>query len=582
MSSPEEGMNAGEDAWVTSTVRRVPTRGFRTAVVNGPLGSESAAPVPALGRVRIGAVRWRSRIVAPLMRPTRGLSALLVTSLLALAPPARAAWHALEEIPVESQVYKWVDDLASSYPLNRGLMLTRPWTRAELGEFLDQLVADQPEAARDPVVHRLRRELEPEGGLRGGLEPLGQVDEDDASLEVSPYARVGYAEDRARSLVARDERVGAQVSAAFGGYGLIFADAYVGPASPGAHGTPDASGRFDSGSTDLTAWYDRVYATWATRGFSVKAGHTWLRWGPGATGTLALSDAAPAFDLIQMTARFGKHAEFSWCVGSLDPAAETYLSGHRLDLRLGRSVEVAFSGLARFNGAGNAALYLIPVAPLPFMERRVRGSGSSTADSLENVRSVNVLYSGDFSWTWRPGIRLYGELMLDDITLDHSRPLRAGWQGGAEIRRAGTPRSWTARLDYSRVYRYTYASAEGIDFIHAGFPTGYYLGPDVDQWSGRFEWRWGAGWTWGVEGFATRKGAGALGESWQPGTPVPNAVLTYPVDHDTRAAATAEWSPSPSWTVSGVVGQAKVEALGNVVGNDHSGAYGSARATLRW
>src|SRR5205814_2648126 len=148
-----------------------------------------------------------------------------------------------------------------------------------------------------------------------------------------------------------------------------------------------------------------LYATFGTRAFSVRAGHTWLRWGPGATSTLALSDGAPAFDLVEMTLRFGKRAQFAWFVGALDPIAETYLSGHRLDLRLGPSVEVAFSGLARFNGAGNAPLYLIPVAPLPFMERRVRGSGPATADTLANARSVNVLYSADFTWTWRPGGR---------------------------------------------------------------------------------------------------------------------------------------------------------------------------------
>ena len=516
------------------------------------------------------------------MRSTPAIPALLALSLLALAAPARAAYNALEEIPVESRVYRWVEDLATSYRLSTGLLLTRPWTRAQLGQFLDQLVAEQPGAERDPVVHRLRRELEPEGGLRGGLEPIAQYDEEDASLEMSPYVRLGYADDRARERVVRDDRVGVQASAAFGGYGLVFVDGYVGPASPGPHGTPDASGRFDSGSTDVTAWFDRAYATWATRGFSVRAGHTWLRWGPGATGTLALSDGAPAFDLLEMTLRFGKRAQFAWFVGALDPAAETYLSGHRLEVRLGPRIDVAFAGLARFNGAANAPIYLVPVAPLPFMERRVRGSGSATADSLEAERAVNVLYSADFTWTWRPGVRFYGEVMVDDVTLDHSRPLRMGWQGGAEIRRAGTPRAWSARLDYSRVYRYTYASTNGIDFIHAGFPTGYDLGPDVDQWSGRFEWRWGAGWTWGVEGFQTRKGAGPLGEAWQPGTPIPSETLTFPVEHDTRAAVTAEWSPSPSWTVSGVLGTARVVARGHVVGDDVNGAWGSASATLRW
>jgi hypothetical protein len=247
---------------------------------------------------------------------------------------------------------------------------------------------------------------------------------------------------------------------------------------------------------------------------------------------------------------------------------------------MGPSVELGFAGLARFNGAANAPIYLVPVAPLPFMERRVRGSG--TGDTLEDARSVNVVYSADFTWTWRPGVRFYGEVMVDDVTFDGSRPLRMGWQGGAEIRRARSPRAWSARLDYSRVYRYTYAAPAGVDFIHAGFPTGYYLGPDVDQWSGRFEWRWGAGWTWGLEGFTTRKGVGALGEVWQPGTPIPDREITYPVDHDVRAGLTAEWSPSPSITVSGVAGTSKVEARGNVVGADQTGPYGSARATLRW
>src|SRR4249920_2258104 len=144
------------------------------------------------------------------MRPSRLVPALIALSLLGSAPLAHAAWHTLEEIPVESQVYRWVDDLASSYPISDGLILSRPWTRGDLGHFLDQLVADNPSAARDPVVERLRRELEPGGGLRHGLEPLFSADQDDASLEISPYATVSYGEDRSRDLVRRDHRVGAQ------------------------------------------------------------------------------------------------------------------------------------------------------------------------------------------------------------------------------------------------------------------------------------------------------------------------------------------------------------------------------------
>src|SRR5262245_21182506 len=303
---------------MTSKVRPSGVGGFNAG--RGRSTRERPDPGVSTGRPLVGALDRASRIVRALMRPSRVLPALLAFALLAMAPPARAAYNALEEIPVESPVYKWVEDLATSYSLSSSLLLTRPWTRAQLGEFLDQLVADQPNAARDPVVHRLRRELEPGGGLRGGFEPMGQLEQENASIELSPYVRLGYAEDKARSLVVRDDRVGSQASVALGEYGLIYIDAYVGPTSAGSHGTPVGSGSFNSTSTDLTAWFDRAYATWATKGFSVRAGHTWLRWGPGSTGTLSLSEAAPAFDLIEATARFGRAAQLGWIVGAFELA----------------------------------------------------------------------------------------------------------------------------------------------------------------------------------------------------------------------------------------------------------------------
>ena len=116
-----------------------------------------------------------------------------------------------------------------------------------------------------------------------------------------------------------------------------------------------------------------------------------------------------------------------------------------------------------------------------------------------------------------------------------------------------------------------------------GLPIGFVLGPDADLWTGRLEWRTGPDWAWGVEGSIVRKGAQALGDAWVPGTPVPeDRTITFPVDHDQRAALTADWSPSPSWSLSLAAGGANVESRGNVNGNDAGGAYGSARATLRW
>jgi len=315
----------------------------------------------------------------------------------------------------------------------------------------------------------------------------------------------------------------------------------------------------------------------------VRAGHTWLRWGPGANGTMALSDAAPAFDMLEARAALGGKAQLAWFVGSLDPAAETYLAGHRLEFRAGPSVQLSFSELARFNGAGNAPLYLVPVIPFALMERRVRGASNLPADSLDQLARNNVMYASDFSWTWRPGIRLYGELAVDDATLHNTRPLAMAWQLGAQMRRLAGNRAWSLRGEYARVYAYTYSLDNGMDFSHAGFPTGFALGPDVDLWSGRLELRSGPNWAWGVEGSDARKGANQLGQPWLPGQPVPTKMtLTFPVEQDIRVSLTADWSPSPSVTLSGVAGTTQVKAHNHVPGDDVDGRFASARATLRW
>ncbi len=526
--------------------------------------------------MRTGGVgRGHSRILGPMRSLHLRLAAVAAMFLLA-ADPALAAYHQLEEIPVESPVYRLAEDLASSYAVSSGLLLTKPWTRADLGRFLDQLVIDAPAAARDPAVLRLQRELEPAGGF-AGLEPMLSSEQDDVSLEVSPYLRVGYAENRSRSALVRDHRAGVQVSVAFGEHAILFADAYAGTKTPGPHGTPDVVGSFTANSTDVTAWVDRGYAMWAGKGFMVRAGHTWLRWGPGADGTMALSDAAPAFDVLEARAKLPGGAQYSWFVASLDPALESYLAGHRLDLRAGPSVELSFSELARFNGAGNAMRALVPVVPFALLGR----AGGGSNNGPQALETNNVMYAADFSWTWRPGVRLYAEVALDDVKLDNSRPLQMAWQAGAHLRRRTDMGVWSLRGEYSRVYPFTYAANNGHHFVHAGFPTGSDLGPDADRLSARLEWRPNAVWAVGAEGSNLRDGSGVLGVPWSSQA-VPTRLISYPFEQDQRYALTIAYSPSPSFTLAVSAGSAAVSWQPSNAGRDTDGAFGSARATFRW
>src|SRR5204862_4353099 len=104
-------------------------------------------------------------------------------ALLACAGPARAAYHALEELPVEDRLYRDIEDVAASYGLGPSFHETRPWDRADLRAFLDSLATRAPESAGDPAVCRLRRQLSPRSG---GWEPLIHGRSDDLDLELGP------------------------------------------------------------------------------------------------------------------------------------------------------------------------------------------------------------------------------------------------------------------------------------------------------------------------------------------------------------------------------------------------------------
>ena len=504
--------------------------------------------------------------------------------LLLAAPAARAAYHALEEIPVESPVYRLVEELATSYGLGTSFLQTQPWTRAELGHFLDQIAVDAPASATDPVMVRLRRELEP-GDAAGGWEPAMLAEDESGSLEISPYLRADYTEDRARHDVVRDFRAGGQASYAPLENVLLWTDLYAGTLPEGPHGDPMANPQIARGGTvQASGEFDRATATWAGRLGRIELGHTWLRWGPGAWGTMALSDGAPAFDVLELRTPILSRAQLEWFVASLDPVAQTYLAGHRLELRPSRRLDLAFGELARFDGTANAPLYLLPLVPYNLLERRILNSSALPADSLNALGRNNVMWTVDAAYRARPYLRTYGELAIDDLHFGGAkRPRALAWQLGFDARHVMDGGAWTLRGEYSRVYQFTYSEGSHHDFEFAGLPTGFPLGPDVDRLNGRLEWRQGPEWAFGVEGAFQRKGVGKLGDVYVPGVNnANNLILTGVLDVDKRVAATVDWSPSPGIAAGVSVGQARVTALDHVLGDNPSGIYGQSRVMVRW
>ena len=515
------------------------------------------------------------------MRPRLFLFAALAVSLVAPALPALARYGPLEEIPVESRVIRDIEDLAATYGLGRAFHTTRPWDRADLSAFLDEILALAPEAMDDPALARLRRELRPETGGHG---PLVQVRDERTSLEVSPYLRADYAEDRARHAILRDFRAGMQVSAMPDAHVLLFTDVYAGTESPGPHGNPVESRRFGLvEGVQVNSYFDRAYVSAGAPPGRVTLGHSWLRWGPGITGGVGLSDGAPAFDFVEFRTRIVRRLQLEWFVAVLDPVAQTYLAGHRIEVRPSASLDLAFSELARFDGVADAPLYLIPVIPYSLVEKRLIESSDLPADSLEQKFKNNLMWTADLTWRAVPGARLYGEVAVDDISFSsEKRPLSIAWQLGAHGRRRLGSNAVSLRGEYSRVYRYTYSVFHHHDFDFHGMPTGYPLGPDVEQVFGQLAWCRGADWTFALEGALVRKGEAELGDYYVLESPLPPLALSGVVDRDARLAVSVDWSPAAGLSLGLTTGYAGVRALDHVAGRDSRGAYGATRCILSW
>jgi hypothetical protein len=515
----------------------------------------------------------------------RALLIVLAAALPLLLSPfeALATYDSLEEIPVESRLYGDLESLAVRYGSGRYFLNRRPWTRGEARAFLDDLGLRVHGSSSDPSYIRVEREVSPEG--RGATKPLWSRAEEAASVQISPYATFAYSEDRAvRPIVSRDFRIGLQSSVRAASNLLLFGDWYAGTFSPGGHGTPS----FGTNSAlvegvDFHAWLDRAYVA-LEKGvhphrFRATLSHSWVRWGPGATGTLAVSDAAPALDRLGFDLGLLRGVETSWFVASLDAPQQAFYAAHRLGIRLGDRLELAFAEEVRFDGIGQVLYHLIPTFPYILIEKRV-GVFTTTADTTSKFTKNNVMNSGEFTLTIAPGLRWYGELLVDDLSFSSAfKPWQIGWQTGLHAAKAiDTDRILTIRGEYTRIYNFVYSVWHHHDFSLGGLPLGYPLGPDAEQAWGNVVLDWRAAWKFDLAGSWVRKGEGRLGAPWLIGTgKVDNVPLSGTVERTWRGVVGIEFGPSAGLSIEGKLGYTSVMNAEHVAGrgrSDFTGAVG--------
>jgi len=500
-----------------------------------------------------------------------GWALFLATIILlgSLAPGvAHATYIPQERVPTNSPVYRDLERLIASYDRTPNGFSMRPLRLHEILAYLNSLEIEYPSAALDPAMIRARRALDPEAP--GARAPLLKVEGDGDEIATgSPYVSLAYEEDpKNRPDINRDYRVGIQIAASLDSNSVFVFNGYEGTASQGGRGTPNF-GTLNAAieGVDLNSWMDEAYGEVTISRVRLLFGHTWLRWGPGRDGTLALSDAAPALDMVRGEAGFTSKWRGQWFVSLLDPGPQTYLAGHRLswtrsDLTLG------ITELARFDGTSQGLLYFIPVVPYSFWEKRPKSVPSNAVPGDTTGLALgknNVLSSIDLAWNVRPGFRLWGEFMVDDISFSSDyKPDMIAWQAGAEERwlfessAADRPsRAATVSLEYNRVNNYTYSAWHGHNFEHGGYPLGFVYGPDVMQVAAEASYEHGANVELRLRAELRRKGEGAVGNPWLPAQgKVDASVISGIVERDARVAAQLIYTPGRMVRLEAAVGTA--------------------------
>jgi len=244
--------------------------------------------------------------------------------------------------------------------------------------------------------------------------------------------------------------------------------------------------------------------------WELHAGKMPLRWGPGQSGQLLLSDWGPSFHQAQMGLYLGRHLRFVYVFGSLKTEPEIcdtlyenagyyrtieankFIAAHRLEWDPNRRLRLGFSEAVIFGDREVELAYLIPVN---FFYSAQHALGDED----------NTLMDLDATWIVRNGWKLYGELLIDDITFGKLGSdywgNKLGWLGGIQcVDPLNLPDvDLTAEVSQLRPFIYTHQYYVNT-YSHWTAPLGYRFPPNSQAFyvnlSYRPAWRWDIDFSW--------------------------------------------------------------------------------------
>jgi hypothetical protein len=518
-----------------------------------------------------------------------------------------------ELLPTDHWAYEelrklWVQGLVDSFFFSTG-----PVSRYDIAQLLISLQEGSSSLHSSPSMERLLREFSREirelrgdtgygaGGTSGRAGDasyragdakhkadyretpfLFQKKEQNFDFRLSLYTDATADNWNQQDVDFRDgSRAGVQAWAILRPNAVLFEDIYVGKLSEGWR-----YGEELFSLKDVLIFSDRFYLSMRAPFLDVTLGRDKLRWGPGRTGTLLLSDGALSYTLLSASKAIGRKLKVSTVSGILDSEEGKYLAGHRIDIAPSNSVQIGLAETAIYHSRFVEPLYAISLIPFTLVERILHrdSQDSRMDDPLRN----NVGISTDLVVRPRRGISLYGELMLDDWAEETSkRPTKLAYQLGTAISKPAGSRTINGIAELSRVWNYTYSVSYSEfydrDASHQGLPLGYYLGPDSKRVFLLLSCDVSRDLELGLRWDEILKGEGELGQPWREEMGKVNAdELSGIVETRRSVEPFVRWLPRDNFLLEASAGLKQVENESHVEKESESGALFSVRLAARW
>ena len=259
---------------------------------------------------------------------------------------------------------------------------------------------------------------------------------------------------------------------------------------------------------------EQAFANYHTKSFEITFGRFASFW--GLRNSLVLSSNV-ALDGLAYTVRWGK-LSMSYRLARLDglnPETDSvvqfenrFFAGHRLDVHINKNLRVGFFETVVFGGPGRQVEFYY-LNPIIFFH------GSQLNEGANDNTFVGI----DFDFIPREGLRLYGQLLIDDFQIDRKvqgdqEPNQTALTVGSHLIRI--IRQFDIRANYSRVSNRTYNQGlERNRYLHNGQLLSAANGNDYDQFSvSMLHWLDNNNITAGINFRYTRKGQGKVTDPW--------------------------------------------------------------------